>query len=481
MLRFCLTFRLDRFRDLVARCGEAVANRTVQSRTVQPRPARIWDAINRDVSRPPAAVAGCTTMSGKLAAVALLAAVAVTATGCQQADPTPPAASVEASEVKLGELQAEVTTLEPQIWPVLVRCQGSLFADEDSAIGARVSGRAAQVHVDLGDRVRAGDPLVTLETDEFELRVAQATAELEQARSAVGLLGTEINDSLDPETLPAVRQQRAVWDEAIASLERAENLLAQRAISQGEFDIIASAQRVAEARFAEAVNLARERLSLIGVRRVELQLAQQQLAEAVIRAPFDGQVKQRNLGPGTYVSAGDAVVSLVRTNPMWYRGTISERYSTKLAVGQQVTIQPGVGLPPVVAHVTRISPSIDLASRSIAFEAILKDPGEELLAGLFATAEVVLDDRAEALVLPDSAVLRFAGTEKVWKVVDGVAQSVEVSTGTVRDGWAVVQQGLSAGDQVLTDASSGRTARVVPLPANVQVAENPAVKAASSQ
>ncbi len=400
----------------------------------------------------------------------LVAALVLVSTGCRKAADRPVANSGPA---ELPEIHAEVLTLAPQTWPQLVRCQGSLFADEDSAIGARVSGRVAQVHVDLGDHVRAGDPLVTLETDEFELLVAQATAQLEQARSAVGLLGDEPNDVLDPEGLPAVRQQQAVWNEAQASLKRAESLWEQRAISQGDLDLASSAERVAEARFAEAVNLGREKLTIIGVRRVELQLAQQRLAEAVIRAPFAGQVKQRRIGPGTYVSAGDAVVSLVRTNPMWFRGTIPERYSTKLVIGQQVTLQLGGGLAPAIAQVTRISPSIDLASRSIAFEAMLQEPAPELIAGLFATAEVVLDDRAEAIVLPDSAVLRFAGTEKVWKVVDGVAQSLEISTGAVRDGWVEVRHGLSAGDQVLADASSGRTARVIAQPSNLQVAERP--------
>jgi multidrug efflux pump subunit AcrA (membrane-fusion protein) len=108
------------------------------------------------------------------------------------------------TETFIPELVAQTLTIEPLPWPTIVRCQGTLYADEHSAIGARVAGRVATVHVDLGDSVKAGEPLVTLESDEFELLVSQVEAQLNQARSAVGLTGSEVNDSLDPENSPPV-------------------------------------------------------------------------------------------------------------------------------------------------------------------------------------------------------------------------------------------------------------------------------------
>ena len=369
-----------------------------------------------------------------------------------------------------AELVAETITIEPQPWPTIVRCQGTLYADEDSAIGARVAGRVATVHIDLGDSVKAGEPLVTLETEEFELLVAQVEAQLNQARSAVGLIGDEVDASLDPENSPPVRQERAVWNETKASLERAKSLKTQGAISQGEYDIIASAERVAEARYAAAVNSVREKLSMIAVKRVELALARQRLADAVIHAPFDGRVLKRHIAPGGYISAGDAVATLVRTDPIWFRGTLPERYASRLETGLKIAIRITSASEPLIAEVTRISPSLDMASRSLSFEAMIENRDLQIRAGLFASAEVVLDPHAKSLIIPESAMTDFAGAEKVWKLVDGVAQQLEISTGVRRDGYVEIVQGLSQGDKILMDASVGRVARVTPLNEQKEIA-----------
>ncbi len=358
-------------------------------------------------------------------------------------------------------LKAETFVVQQMTWPTIVRCQGTLYADEMAAVGARVAGRVAAVHVDLGDAVQAGQPLVSLQTDEFELLVAQAEAELAQARSAVGLLESDSGDQLNPENSPPVRQQRAVWDEARASLRRAKSLYEQNAISQGEFDLASSAERVAEASYAAAINSVREKIAIIGVRRVALALAKQRLEDAVIRAPFDGYVENRRVAPGSFISAGDSVVSLTRTDPIWFRGTLPERYVAQLKTGLQIAVRTESLSQPVTATITRISPSLDLASRSLAFEARIDNPQQSYRSGLFAQADVVLNADSQSLVAPESAVSDFAGSEKVWKLVDGVAQQFEIATGVRRDGFVEILEGLSGGDHILVDAAVGRVAQVV--------------------
>jgi RND family efflux transporter MFP subunit len=399
----------------------------------------------------------------------LCAVVLVAVSGCGKKIETSAEREKTAGQ-PVAELMAQTITVQPQSWPTIVRCQGTLYADEDSAIGARVAGRVAKVHVDLGDVVKAGDPLVTLESDEFELLVSQVEAQLNQARSAVGLTGCEVNDTLDPEKSPPVRQARAVWNETQASLERATSLKKQGAISQGEYDVVASAERVAEARYAAALNAVREKLAMIGVKRVELALAQQRLADAVIRAPFAGRILNRRATPGGYISAGDAVVTLVRTNPIWFRGTLPERYASQLRTGSQIDIRISSLQSPLLAEVTRISPTLDLLSRSLSFEAKLDNADQQIRAGLFATAEVVLNPEAESIVVPESAVHSFAGSEKVWKVIDGIAQQLEIATGIRRDGNVEITEGLTVGDTILTDASIGRVAKILEASSQASIA-----------
>jgi membrane fusion protein (multidrug efflux system) len=187
------------------------------------------------------------------------------------------------------------------------------------------------------------------------------------------------------------------------------------------------------------------------------------LADAVIRAPFDGRVLSRHIAPGGYISAGDAVATLVRTDPIWFRGTLPERYASRLETGLKIAIRITSSSEPLMAEVTRISPSLDMASRSLSFEAMIENHDLQIRAGLFASAEIVLDPNAKSLVIPESAMTDFAGAEKVWKVVDGVARQLEISTGVRRQGYVEIVQGLSQGDQILMDASAGRAARVTPL------------------
>jgi RND family efflux transporter MFP subunit len=363
----------------------------------------------------------------------------------------------------IGELSADTLTIQYAPWPKVVRAQGELRADEVVAIGTRVAGRVLGVHVELGDQVKADQPLVSLDPEEFRLLVDQAEAQLAQTRSAVGLAPDDPVESLKPENAAPVRQERAIWDEAKSSLERSALLRKQNAIAAGEFDLTAVAERVAEARYASALNGVREKIALIGVRQAELSLARQRLADAVIKAPFDGFIQQRAVAPGAYLNVGDPILSLVRTDPLWFRGTLPERHASELRNGLTIRIHLESSDAPIEASITRVSPALDPQSRSLVFEARIDNPDNRLRTGLFAEADVVLDQNAKALVVPASAVTQFAGAEKVWLVVDSLSAQREIIAGSTRDGAVEVIDGLSEGDVVLADAEHGQIARIVPV------------------
>lgn len=378
--------------------------------------------------------------------------------GCDPAaDPS------SSSKPGLSTIEAQVLVVQPQRWPTLVRSQGSLVADEVAVVGAKVAGRVAEVYVDLGTRVRANDPLVTLDQEEFRLAVEQAEAQLAQSRSAIGLKAGQAVEELDPESSPPVRQEKATWDEAKANLKRADRLRNEGAITDAEFDQMIAAEQVAEARYASALNSVHEKIALVGVRSAELALARERLDNTAIRAPFDALVQQRHVAPGAYVDVGDEIATLVRANPLRFRGTLPERHAQRLAIGQEVRLKIESIAEPRVVHVTRISPALDQLSRSLMFEAEVDNSDGSLRTGLFAEAEVVLVADAEAVVVPHSAVVEFAGAEKVWKVVDGVAAEQEVLTGTRRSEGIEILEGLKAGDVILREASDGQIAKVTPL------------------
>lgn len=376
--------------------------------------------------------------------------------GCGSAEQ----AKAPAEKKELPTIEAEILTIAPQPWRQMIRSQGSLTADEVAMLGARVEGRVEKVHVDLGDSVTAGQPLVSLRQEGFQFQVEQAEAALLQVRSAVGLKPGDPVSKLNPENAPPVVEQRLLWEQAKEDFTRAQELIQRKALSASELLQFQTTQAVAESRYNSALNSVRDKIAQIGVREAELLLARDALAEAVVLAPFDGRVQQRSISPGAYVRVGDALVTLVKTDVLRFRGIIPERYALQLKLNQQVQLQVESISEPFNIHVTRISPALDMSSRSLSYEALIDNSTNALTTGLFAEARIVIDEDSTAIVIPPTSLIEFAGAEKVWKIVDGESQEQEVLTGERRPEGIEVLQGLKSGDQILVNAALGRPAKI---------------------
>jgi RND family efflux transporter MFP subunit len=292
--------------------------------------------------------------------------------------------------------------------------------------------------------------------------VSRAEAQLAQARAAVGLDADDPLESLDAEKAPPVRQAQAVWQEAKIKFERGKQLRSQNAMTQAEYDQVTAAERVAEAMFASALNGVREKIALIGVQSAELSLAKQRLEDAVVRAPFDGLVLQRHVAPGSYVQVGDAIATVIGSKTLRYRGTLPERHAQSLQIGDEVRLHIESLQEPRVAKVTRISPTLDSLTRALLYEAQIDNTDCALRAGLFGEADVVLDPAARAIAIPSSAIVEFAGVEKVWRVADGILAERVIQTGQRRGNEVEIVSGLAAGDQILLRASDGKAGRLEP-------------------
>ena len=371
----------------------------------------------------------------------------------------PPAAKGDSPE-QLPVIKAAVFRVDEAAWPTIVKTQGSLMADEITVVGAKVAGRVSELFADIGDVVEADAPLATIDHEDYQLQVVLAEAQLSQARAALGLLPGDPVEQLDPLNSPPVREAKAVLDEIRTRVDRLRQLRQKNAVTQDELEQALASEGVADARYASAINGVREKIAQISVRAAELSLTKENLTNTTIKAPFKGHVHERHMARGTFLQAGEPVITLVRTSTLRFRGQIPERHAHRLAIGQQVTLHIEALPNPHIAHITRISPVVDEASRALAFEAAVDNSAGHLRTGLFAEAEVVVDPSARSLAVPASSIHEFAGVEKVWKIVDGVAQEQVVQTAR-RDPEAVeIVEGLAAGDTIIHEAEQGKVARV---------------------
>lgn len=345
-------------------------------------------------------------------------------------------------------------------WPATVRVQGSLVSDEEATVGAKIAGRVKKVLVDRGSLVSTNQTLAELEPEEFTLRIQQAEAQLAQVRSKLGLKSGEPDEKLNRFKAPPVVQEQAMVEEARFKLERARLLIRQSASNLEELQRADVALKVADAKFASALNLVDEQIALLALRKAELALAKQHLADSQISAPFAGVVQERLVAPGVFLHEGSPVVSLVRIDPLRFRAGVPEREATSIQVGETLQILVNEKRLPSPVKVTRISPALDINSRSLAIEADVPNRGGALHAGLFAEADIVVDAKAQVLAVPASAVLEFAGVEKVFVVKDQKAVERRIVTGRREHGLVEVLKDLDAGDLVIGDARRGRAGAV---------------------
>ena len=396
---------------------------------------------------------------GELGNAVLLAFVICIATSCRESNSGKPAREpLTTKSVKTARAE-----LKPMDRTVIVT--GSFHAREQSTLSVKVPGRLEKITVDIGSVVRKGDELARIERTDYELRVRQAEAVLAQARAVVGLPLEGDDDKVDVETTGAIRQAKAVLDEATANRERVKQLRAEKIAAQSELDTVEAAYAVALSRYQDALEEIRGRVALVLQRRAELNLARKQFTDAITTAPFDGVVHQRLANPGEFVQTGTPLAIIAAVNPLRLRLEIPERDSTQVRPGQRVRVTVGGSTNIHSAEIARVSPVLVETSRMLLVEADVP-AAPELRPGLFAQAEIVVNENDPALCVPDGAVTSFVGIEKVFVVKDGKAFEKNVRTGRRRGNVVEVLSGVTAGDVVVLNPGRLRSEQPVIEEAN---------------
>jgi RND family efflux transporter MFP subunit len=329
-----------------------------------------------------------------------------------------------------------------------ITVNGTLAAEDEVMLSLQVTGRLDELLVDLGSRVRRGDVIARLSPTDFELRVRQATAALQQARARLGLPVDGEDDDVDIDETSLVRQATAALEEARLQHDRLQTFVSRGITARAELDTASANLKIAEGRQQDAYDEIRNRQAVLAQRRSELALAEQQLADAVLRSPIDGIVRARMAVAGEFRTAGTPIVTVVRQDPLRLQLAVPERSAGDVHAGQivRVTVQ---GEDQVFAgRVVRLSPAIAEGTRTLAIEASVPNPEARLRPGTFARADIVVSE-AEGLVVPRSAVVVFAGVEKVMTVKDGAAHEQRITTGARVGDRIEVLDGLAEGATVI--------------------------------
>lgn len=380
-------------------------------------------------------------LSGAFLSIAI-AALVLAGCGGDPAARALPENPVEARRVRVG------TATEAQVART-VTATGTLAAEDQVVLGAKVVGRLSEISVDLGSRVRKGQPIARIDPNDYRLRVDQAAAALQQARVRLGLPPEGVSDQIDPEQTALVRQAAAVLKDARLTHDRMVELWDRKFIARAELDTAVSQLAVAEGRYQDAIEEVRNRQAVIVQRRSELEIARQQLADTIIVSPMDGAVSERQASVGQYLAAGAPVATLVRIDPLRLRLAVPEREAAAVGIGQAVELTVEGDPTKHEGRVVRLSPAIAESNRTLLIEAEVPNARGLLRPGSFAKAEIVVEAGQKIVTVPADSIVTFAGIEKVLMVTEGKAVEKRVRTGRRLGDRVEITEGIAAGNGVI--------------------------------
>jgi HlyD family secretion protein len=306
---------------------------------------------------------------------------------------------------------------------------GNLIGAATVDVVPKVSGRIETVAVRLGDAVRRGQLLATLEDRELREQLRQTEASLEVAKATI-------------------RQRDADLKNAQSNLERSRNLFSRNLIARQTLDD-------AEARYDAAlaqVDLARAQAAQSNARLEELRI---NLSNTRILSPVDGFVGSRRLDPGAFVGTNSSFLSVVDIHLVRLVANLVEKDLRRIVIDMPAQVEvdayPGEIFK---GRVARLAPVLDPATRTAEMEVEVPNPGARLKPGMYARVQFVVAERADALTVPRNALVDIEGARGVFLADGKTARFAPVKTGIV-DGEAVeITEGLADKATVVTLGSA---------------------------
>lgn len=342
----------------------------------------------------------------------------------------------------------------PHSLRVPIKGAGELTARGQAEIASKSALKVQTVLVDVGQRVKRGQPLLQLDADELlaQVRVAQAAAQA---------AGHTVDAARLAQARAAVLHQRAAGDaqratalaklgpDAISATEVDTHVAAAQS---SQLDAEAGAVQVKSAQQAHAQALA------------NLDVARERLRDATLRAPFDGLVTSRQCSAGDTAAPGVPCLTVVDPGSLRVRARFDESALAAMQVGDVASLvlksQPHGAIQ---ARVERQNRAVDVDTREFTVDFELEQIPAGWALGERATVEVHGRERAVPLAVPLSYVVSNGTSRGVWVAQEGRARWTALRLGARDDSLVEVQEGLAPDALVLQPQGMARALPVRPL------------------
>jgi RND family efflux transporter MFP subunit len=309
---------------------------------------------------------------------------------------------------------------------------------------AKVAGYVKEIRVDVGDRVRQGQLLATLEVPEMADDLARARAAVERSAAEVARAKDEITRAESAHQIAHLSYER------LAEVNRKRPGL----VAQQEIDDARSKDLVAEAQIAAAKSNLAAAIQQVDVNKAELAKVNTLHDYTRVTAPFAGVVTKRYADTGSMIQAGTAsqtqampVVRLSENSLLRLILPAPESVVPRIRVGQQVDVKVPSLNRTFPGKVARFADSLQVATRTMDTQVDVPNPSLVLIPGMYAEVNLTLDHHADALAIPISAV--DANGRVMVVTPDQRVEVRVVSLGLETANLVEVRSGLREGDLVV--------------------------------
>ena len=336
---------------------------------------------------------------------------------------SPPPGTFRPSPQQLKTFTVQVVQTHGFISEELTEGKIAVNADRATPVFSPYSGRVTRVIAGLGDTVKSGAPLATLEASEF----VQAQNDLKAAAAAVKL--ARINETRKHASYDAKGGSLQDWQSAQADLTTAETSL----------------------------DSVRNRLRILGKSPAEideLERSPSMNPVAALTAPIAGVIVDRQVGPGQYLQAGGGtpVFTIADPSSVWLLANVRETDAGLVKLGQSVEVRV-LAYPKRAfkARVTYVSALVDSVTHRLPVRAEIENRDGALKPEMFANFRILTGDPSESPAVPEEAVVYEGTSAHVWVVAgDDLLSLRTIRTGRSSDGLIEVLDGLKPGEKVVT-------------------------------
>jgi HlyD family secretion protein len=343
----------------------------------------------------------------RLRVAASLALIVAALSACGRTDGSGPEAGA-AGGARESVMTVTAAPIERVDLTRTISMNGSVHAWQDVIISSEVGGyRVAEVFVDVGDRVRKGQRLVSLSTALLEAEVATKQA--------------------------ALKQREAELMNAQSALDRGQSLAAMNLLSQADLDRLTSEQLASQSRLESA--------------RADLETSQLRLKFTEVVAPDDGVITSRTVTVGQIAQAGNEMLRLLRNGRIEWRGEAPETRLKDLVAGQGVSFTTADGTP-FHGTIRVVAPTISENDRTAVVYVDLP-ADERLRPGMFARGEIAIGS-GPAYMVPLESVVSADGYSYVFVLSENnLVARRRIETGAVHEDAIEVVSGLEVGERIV--------------------------------